>query len=178
MNCFNIREVESLLKSRFFPDLINSHDYRVLLTNTTLGLRFKLNDLGAIDNAFLLFNYYGIDKSSKLKTTSYEFLMTNTIIKNRTIELLTQFELAAERLVFFFQLFKKMSLGVCFDLQLVSYSICLDESENEGILRVGGYNVFELIAFFSTYFKTEFERQSFTYLYLLNLTKSSSEYLT
>jgi hypothetical protein len=177
MNCFNIREVESLLKSRFFPDLINSHDYRVLLTNTTLGLRFKLNDLGTIDNAFLLFNYYGIDKSSKLKTTSYEFLTNNTIIKNKIIKVLTQLELSAERLIFFFNLFKKISGGVYFDLQLLFYKICLDESENEGILRVGGYNIFELIAFFSTYVKTEFERQSFSYIYLLNLTKNSSEYL-
>jgi len=177
MNCFNIREVESLLKSRFFPDLINSHDYRVLINNTTLGLRFKLNNLGVIDNTFLLFNYYGIDKSPKLKTTSYDFLMNNNIFKNKFIKFVNQLELSPDRLVSVFSTLKKISLGFYFDLQLVVSDICLDESENQEIIRVGCYNIFELIAFFSIYLKTEFERQSFTYLYLLNLTRTSSEYL-
>ena len=30
MNCFNIREVQALLKSRFYSDLINSHDHQPL----------------------------------------------------------------------------------------------------------------------------------------------------
>ncbi len=43
MNCFNIREAESLLKRRFFTDLINSKDQHILLNKTAIGLRFKLN---------------------------------------------------------------------------------------------------------------------------------------
>jgi len=45
MNCFNIREVQSLLKRRFFTDLINSNDHHDLLDQTMLGIRFKTNDL-------------------------------------------------------------------------------------------------------------------------------------
>jgi hypothetical protein len=58
MNCFNIREVQSLLKRKFFTDLINSHDHNQLLNNTMIGLKFKTNDFNVISpNTFLLFNF-------------------------------------------------------------------------------------------------------------------------
>lgn len=43
MNCFNIRELQGVLKRKFFTDLVNSHDHRLLLDNTMLGLRYKTN---------------------------------------------------------------------------------------------------------------------------------------
>jgi hypothetical protein len=55
MNCFNIRELEALLKGRFFPDLINTHDHRFLLVTSTLGLRFKTNNLDTVNPSTLLF---------------------------------------------------------------------------------------------------------------------------
>lgn len=41
MNCFNIREVQALLKQRFFADLINDVDQRVLLNPTMIGAKFR-----------------------------------------------------------------------------------------------------------------------------------------
>jgi len=55
MNCFNIREVQALLKGRFFNDLVNSHDHRVFLNKTAIGLRFKTNNLDSINPNMLLF---------------------------------------------------------------------------------------------------------------------------
>ena len=43
MNCFNIRELQSMLKRRFFPDLVNTNDHRTMLHNTMVGLRYKTN---------------------------------------------------------------------------------------------------------------------------------------
>ena len=45
MNCFNIREVQSLLKRKFFVDMINTHEYKSLLNNSMISLKYKTNDL-------------------------------------------------------------------------------------------------------------------------------------
>jgi len=97
MNCFNIREVEALLKTRFFPDLVHSQDYRLLLSNSMISLRFKTNDLTTINSNMLVFNQYGITKnnSNRFSTnlfhhpvviSAYEFyessFIYNTIFNN------------------------------------------------------------------------------------------------
>jgi heme/copper-type cytochrome/quinol oxidase subunit 1 len=64
MNCFNIREIESILKKRFFVDLINTHDHKKLLHKTIVDLKFKLNDNFLSPNLFIFYNY-GLDFTSK-----------------------------------------------------------------------------------------------------------------
>jgi hypothetical protein len=76
MNCFNIREVESLLKGRFFPDLVNSQDHHVLLNNSMIGLRFKTNNLDSINHNILLFNQYGLSVKGGKR---YINLLTNDL---------------------------------------------------------------------------------------------------
>ena len=78
MNCFNIREVEALLKGRFFPDLVNTHDHRLLVTNSTLGLRFKTNNLDTINHATLLFHQYGLQATNQSRYTHF-FLNSKTL---------------------------------------------------------------------------------------------------
>lgn len=93
MNCFNIREVEALLKGRFFPDLTTGKDSRVFLNSTTLGLRFKVNNLDSINSGTLIFNNYGLtlfkqqtitSYNSPLSTnqTPYEFSNTSKILEH------------------------------------------------------------------------------------------------
>lgn len=72
MNCFNVREVEALLKGRFFADLINTNDYRWLLSNTILGLRFKTNNLDLISANIYLFNQYGLSTTRATLNQFYE----------------------------------------------------------------------------------------------------------
>jgi hypothetical protein len=43
MNCFNIRELQGVLKRKFFTDLVNSHEHRSILDKSMLGLRYKAN---------------------------------------------------------------------------------------------------------------------------------------
>jgi len=58
MNCFNIREAQSLLKRRFFIDLISSNEHRSLLEQTMIGLRYKTTDLATINsNLYLDINF-------------------------------------------------------------------------------------------------------------------------
>jgi len=60
MNCFNIRELQSLLKRRFFVDLVNSADHHELLNSTLLNTRYKLNTSDTISQNITLFYNYGI----------------------------------------------------------------------------------------------------------------------
>jgi hypothetical protein len=177
MNCFNIREVESLLKSRFFPDLLNSNDYKILLNKTTLGLRFKLHNLGTIDNSFLLFNEYSIDKSLKLKVLNPPFSDLSSSLPNELFSYASDYlDASYDQLVLVLGTLKKLPFTFALDMQLLLTVVCLDESENTNVVRMGAYNTFDLIAFFIMFLKTELEREMSTILYLINFNKNSSEH--
>lgn len=63
MNCFNVREYESLLKRKFFYDLVNSSDYRLLINKTSLNLRYKLNESNLNTHSSHLFGLFGLKKN-------------------------------------------------------------------------------------------------------------------
>lgn len=79
MNCFNIREIQSLLKRKFFIDLINTHDHHTLLDKTALGLRFKTNNINNVNNNIFIFYNYGIEFTPKFRNISYTFDNLNTL---------------------------------------------------------------------------------------------------
>jgi hypothetical protein len=72
MNCFNIRELQSILKDKFFIDLVSSHDYRELLSSTMLGIKYKTNLENNADLEVTTFYNYGLLNSNlnKMETTS------------------------------------------------------------------------------------------------------------
>jgi len=70
MNCFNIRELQSLLKRRFFVDLVNSADHHTLLNNTLLNTRYKLNSTDTISQNITLFYNYGVWSSPIAKSST------------------------------------------------------------------------------------------------------------
>jgi len=61
MNCFNIREVEALLKGRFFPDLVSHKDSPELLAQTALGVRFKISHPETFNSNTLVFSRHGLE---------------------------------------------------------------------------------------------------------------------
>jgi len=67
MNCFSIREIQSILKRKFFTDLINTHDHKTLLDKTAMGLRFKTNNINSINSNIFNFYNYGIEFSPKIR---------------------------------------------------------------------------------------------------------------
>jgi hypothetical protein len=84
MNCFNIRELQGILKRRFFTDLVNTNDFRTLLDESMVGLRFKVSDQHAFTPNTPLFYNYGLtlDQNTKVGylSTSAETLYSSSTI--------------------------------------------------------------------------------------------------
>ena len=81
MNCFNIRELQGILKRKFFPDLINLNDHRYLMDSSMIGLRFKYNNNDMVRPEQSLFYNFGTTAVDKQKTTqlvNYMYLTSNT----------------------------------------------------------------------------------------------------
>jgi hypothetical protein len=74
MNCFNIRELQSILKNKFFTDLVNSHDHRDLLNQSMIGLRFKQNNELNLDLDMSSFYKYGLHENNLNKYYSFKKL--------------------------------------------------------------------------------------------------------
>lgn len=71
MNCFNIREIQAILKGRFFHDLVNTEDHRNFLDKTSIGIRFKTNNNDAINPNMLLMFRYGANSTPQSKFQIY-----------------------------------------------------------------------------------------------------------
>jgi hypothetical protein len=85
MNCFNIREIQTLLKARFYADLLNETDHRLFLAQTAIGLRFKLQDINFFNPSMLLlnrFNLLAVDNDRSQLFTS-KSLTTNNIYSGK-----------------------------------------------------------------------------------------------
>jgi hypothetical protein len=65
MNCFNIRELQGILKRRFFTDMVNSSDHRDLASSSMIGIRFKGNNNFNLDSDVLSFYRVGTTLSPK-----------------------------------------------------------------------------------------------------------------
>jgi len=71
MNCFNIRELQGILKRRFFTDMVNSHDHRDILSSSMIAAKFKLNSAENINLDTTLFYNWGIFRGSSSKFTTF-----------------------------------------------------------------------------------------------------------
>lgn len=72
MNCFNIRELQGILKRRFFTDLVNSSDHREILDSSMIGLRFKTNNTLNLNHDVLSFHNFGTSTDQKHRGLSLE----------------------------------------------------------------------------------------------------------
>merc|ERR1712078_147075 len=77
MNCFNIRELQSVLKRKFFVDLMSSHDCRIYFGRTIINLRFKLNSSDLIEHDTMSFHSFGLKN-----TDANKFLIVCNSIRN------------------------------------------------------------------------------------------------
>lgn len=69
MNCFNIRELQGILKRRFFTDLVNTSDFRDLLDESIVGLRFKAGNQFSTTSNTVMFYRYGMGTEQYTKNT-------------------------------------------------------------------------------------------------------------
>jgi len=88
MNCFNIREAQSLLKREFFTDLVNSNDHRDLLTSTMINYRYKTGSNSTFEPNFINFINFGTSllslqsESNVSNTTTLYFKDQSALFSN------------------------------------------------------------------------------------------------
>ena len=99
MNCFNIREIQTLLKTRFYADLLSESHQHIFLNRSTPTLRFKTQDLNFLNSCQVILHKYGILNTPSSRTQVYTSPF-NTISTNNfntgvfAITLPTSFESA------------------------------------------------------------------------------------
>lgn len=72
MNAFNIRQLQSNLKRKFFTDLVTEHSSHTLINQTLIGIRFKNNQtLNSISDSLLSYRF-GTTTPSKPKSLSFK----------------------------------------------------------------------------------------------------------
>jgi heme/copper-type cytochrome/quinol oxidase subunit 1 len=91
MNCFNIRELQGILKRKFFVDLIDSHDYKDLLKSSMINLRYKTNSNLNLDFDTSMFYKFGIHTTNINKEIIFYDNASKNIISNREAFLLDYF---------------------------------------------------------------------------------------
>lgn len=140
MNCFNIREAESLLKRRFFTDLINSKDQHILLNKTAIGLRFKLNgDSSLRGNLNNIYNF-GLEVNPQVRSGTYFNIISDTM----DFENIRSFQLNS----YFFKLISYFnSTNIFFLLNSIFYFF-LEKNFLNTIGFVANLNISYLYSFF------------------------------
>lgn len=68
MNCFNIREIQGILKRKFFTDLVNTSDNRLAMNSTLIGIRHRNNMSNILLYDQSLFYNFDLTNTSKYKS--------------------------------------------------------------------------------------------------------------
>jgi hypothetical protein len=71
MNCFNMRELQSILKRKFFTDLVNTSDSHKAMDTTLISMRHKNNMSNILLYDQSLFYNFDLTNTSKYKTFSF-----------------------------------------------------------------------------------------------------------
>lgn len=70
LNCFNMRQLETILRRQFYTDFLSIGDHRSLMTNSMIGLRFKLNHHHNFQPDQFTFYNFGLKNSDKITPIS------------------------------------------------------------------------------------------------------------
>jgi heme/copper-type cytochrome/quinol oxidase subunit 1 len=170
MNCFNVREVEALLKGRFFPDLIQSYDHRLILNNSILSLRFKQPNLATLSNSTLLFQSFGLtladpkrvfessnnfstytDAYSLLQLNSYASAFWSPLLQSQTKNI---FRLAVDSYIFITTFLSNNYTG-----------------ELDSRVYRGFQAILDWFAFWFSYLQSEFERLAIGFVFIADSSK-------
>jgi len=174
MNCYNIREIQTLLKSQYSPNSKDEGTVNLLLSETVLGLRYKLMSLTSVDSTMLNYYRHSLNSSS----LSHVFLTSpltfaKYLNENHFTPALTSFEYMILK-NFYSTTFHYFSLFLI-DSNSTSYSPILADSNSfrsSEILnlhqKVSASNVF-LTYFSNTILRLEYyynEVTTFVYLFV------------
>lgn len=73
MNCYNIREIQTILKSKYAPATSDSADVHFNLNDTAIGLRYQIGGLDFIDPSMLTFYKNALTNNPRYRAL-HEFL--------------------------------------------------------------------------------------------------------
>lgn len=79
MNCFNIRELQSMLKQKYFSDILSSNDHHKLLNEAVIGLRYKNNHASSINPDMLQFSNFGTFSTLRNKVKPFPCFEARTV---------------------------------------------------------------------------------------------------
>jgi hypothetical protein len=85
MNCFNIREIQGILKRKFFTDLVNISENHVGLDSSMVSMRYKNHNHNILQADQTLFYNFYITNSIKYKNFYYfnkDYLLNNIFLQN------------------------------------------------------------------------------------------------
>ena len=82
MNCFNIREIQTLLKTRFYADLLSESHQHIFLNRSTPTLRFKTQDLNFLNSCQVILHKYGILNTPSSRTQVYTSPFNTTSVNH------------------------------------------------------------------------------------------------
>jgi hypothetical protein len=104
MNCFNIRELQGILKRRFFTDMMSSHEYKTFFGRTVINLRFKLNANDLFEHDTLTFHGFGLKNSdlNKLVYINDELNTQNYNLNRLTLTNIIDYSLLVDKTFTFF----------------------------------------------------------------------------
>jgi hypothetical protein len=71
MNCFNIRELQGILKRKFFTDLVNTSESHKAMESTLINMRHKNNMSNILMYDQSLFYNFDLTNTSKSKTFNF-----------------------------------------------------------------------------------------------------------
>ena len=109
MNCFNIREVQTLLKARFYADLLNENHQHLFLNRTAPNVRFKLQDTNFLNSSTLLLNKYGALQTINSRNQEYGFSASSTKIPENFVSYSQLFSTDLSKTVFWYEIIKRFS---------------------------------------------------------------------
>ncbi len=67
MNCYNIREIQTILKSKYNPNATKDTDFHISLDETAVSLRYSLGFLEHLDTSVLVYYKNAIFNSPRYK---------------------------------------------------------------------------------------------------------------
>lgn len=82
MNCFNVRELQSLVRKRFFMETLNTNFVTNNLNNSMISLKYKTNNINLNKNNSFINNNFGISNVVNKKIN-----INNLNIENQSINL-------------------------------------------------------------------------------------------
>jgi hypothetical protein len=86
MNCYNIREIQTILKSKYAPASADSADVHFDLSTTALGLRYNISGIDFLDPA--IFTYYRNALSANPRYRAFHNFINKPIVEFDAVKLL------------------------------------------------------------------------------------------